>query len=76
MALIGLLATAWFLLTAWQKIFHGPQRGTVATFSDVSRLELFTLLPGVLLMLALGLAPQVLTQFINPLVARWVEVLP
>ncbi len=75
-AVIGLLATAWFLLTAWQKIFHGPQRGTVATFSDVSRLELFTLLPGVLLMLALGLAPQVLTQFINPLVARWVEVLP
>ncbi len=75
-ALIGLLATAWFLLTAWQKIFHGPQRGSVATFNDVSRLELFTLLPGVLLMVGLGLAPQLLTHFINPLVARWAGVLP
>ena len=73
---LGLLATALFLLTFWQRVFHGPQRGGVAGFSDVSALEITTLLPGIVLMFALGVWPQLLMQLINPLVAGWAGSLP
>jgi len=70
-ATLGLLATALFLLTFWQKVFHGPARGPVAAFRDLSALEVVTLLPGVVLMFALGLFPQLLAGIINPLVTSW-----
>jgi len=75
-ATLGLLATALFLLTFWQKVFHGPQRGTVATFTDVTGLELVTLLPGVILMFVLGIYPQLLAGLINPLITSWAAALP
>lgn len=75
-ACLGLLATALFLLTFWQRVFHGPQRGPVAQFSDVTPLELATLLPGVALMFVLGVAPQLLAGLINPLVTGWAGSLP
>ena len=70
-ATLGLLATALFLLTFWQKVFHGPVRGAVAGFADVSALEVVTLLPGVVLMFVLGIYPQLLAGLINPLVTSW-----
>jgi NADH-quinone oxidoreductase subunit M len=75
-ACFGLLATAIFLLTFWQRVFHGPQRGAVAQFRDVSPLELATLLPAVVLMFVLGVAPQLLAGLINPLVTGWAGTLP
>ncbi|HVU22952.1 MAG TPA: NADH-quinone oxidoreductase subunit M [Opitutus sp.] len=75
-ACVGLLATALFLLTFWQRVFHGPQGGGVAAFADVSRLELVTLLPGVLLMFALGVWPQLLAGLINPLITGWAGAMP
>jgi NADH-quinone oxidoreductase subunit M len=75
-ACLGLLATAIFLLTFWQRVFHGPQRGAVAQFRDVSPLEIATLLPAVVLMFVLGVAPQLLAGLINPLVTGWAGTLP
>jgi|UniRef100_UPI0040492CDF NADH-quinone oxidoreductase subunit M len=75
-ATLGLLATALFLLTFWQKVFHGPQGDRVKTFTDVSGLELVTLVPVVILMFALGIFPQLLTGLINPLITSWAASLP
>jgi NADH-quinone oxidoreductase subunit M len=75
-ATIGLLATALFLLTFWQRVFHGPVRGAVATFRDVDTLEILTLLPAIALMFVLGVYPQLLAGLINPLVTGWAGSLP
>ncbi|HYP17589.1 MAG TPA: proton-conducting transporter membrane subunit, partial [Opitutus sp.] len=75
-ATIALLATALFLLTFWQRVFHGPQRAAVAGFKDVSKLDIVTLLPATVLMFALGLAPQLVIWIFNPLVTGWAASLP
>ena len=76
-ACLGLLATAIFLLTFWQRVFHGP-RGGAATgaFADLDRPELLTLLPLVALMFLFGVLPHLLTGLINPLVTTWATALP
>jgi NADH-quinone oxidoreductase subunit M len=71
-ACLGLLATALFLLTFWQRVFHGPRGGaTTGVFADVQPGEYLTLVPLVALMLVLGVAPHLLTRLINPLVTAW-----
>lgn len=56
---IALLATALFLLTFYQRVFHGPM-GAVAAggFRDLSPLEIATVAPTIVLMFILGVAPQ------------------
>jgi len=69
---LGLLATALFLLTFWQRVFHGPRAGAAAgPFADLGPRELATLIPLVALMFAFGLLPQLLAGLVNPLVSRW-----
>ncbi len=71
-ACFGLLATAIFLLTFWQRVFHGPKAGaTLAGFPDVRGLEYAVLVPLVALMIILGLLPQLLAGLVNPLVSAW-----
>ncbi len=71
-ACLGLLGTALFLLTFWQRVFHGPRAGAAAgEFPDLRGVEYAALVPLVLLMFALGVAPQLLTRLINPLVTSW-----
>ena len=71
-ASLGLLATALFLLTFWQRVFHGPRAGATATnFPDIRGLELAPLVPLVVLMFVLGIWPQFLLRLINPLVTSW-----
>jgi NADH-quinone oxidoreductase subunit M len=71
---LGLLATALFLLTFWQRVFHGPAAGL--KFRDLDRSEVLTLLPLVILMFLLGLVPQLLAGLVNPLVTAWAASLP
>jgi NADH-quinone oxidoreductase subunit M len=73
---LGLFVTAYFLLTFWQRVFHGPQGPGVATFRDLSALEILTLVPTVVLMLVLGVWPQFLVSIFNPLVTSWAARLP
>ena len=71
-ACVGLLITALFLLTFWQRVFHGPRAGGAAgEFSDVSGIEYAVLVPLVALMIILGVYPQLLAGLINPLVTQW-----
>ena len=71
-ACLGLLATAIFLLTFWQRVFHGPRRGAATTeFADLRGVEYAVLVPLVALMFVLGVAPQLLAKLINPLVTAW-----
>lgn len=71
LACLGLLATALFLLTFWQRVFHGPAGGAGAGFKDLSVREIVTLAPLIGLMFVLGLWPQLLARLINPLVTAW-----
>ena len=73
---LGLFATAWFLLTFWQRVFHGPVGAAVAGFRDLSALEVVTLAPTIALMFVLGVWPQLLVGLINPLVTAWATHLP
>ncbi len=74
---LGLFATAFFLLTFWQRVFHGPQGPAVAAgFRDLSSLEIVTLVPTVTLMFVLGVYPQLLVSLFNPLVTAWAVHLP
>src|SRR5204862_7240442 len=67
-ACLGLLATAMFLLTFWQRVFHGPRAGAArAGFADVRKVDYAVLAPLVALMFLLGIAPQLLARLINPL---------
>jgi len=72
-ACLGLFATALFLLTFWQRVFHGPRAdATVENFPDVDRSERAVLVPLVVLMIVLGVLPQILIGLFNPLVTSWV----
>ena len=73
---LGLLATALFLLTFWQRVFHGPAAGGGVKFRDLDAEEILTLLPLIALMFVLGLLPQLLAGLINPLVNAWVAQIP
>lgn len=71
-ACLGLLGTALFLLTFWQRVFHGPRRGAAAgEFRDLRGIEYAPFMPLVALMFLLGVAPQLLTKLINPLITMW-----
>jgi NADH-quinone oxidoreductase subunit M len=71
-ACFGLLGTAIFLLTFWQRVFHGPRAGAaIAGFADLRGAELAPLVPLIGLMFVLGVAPQLLTKLFNPLVTAW-----
>jgi NADH-quinone oxidoreductase subunit M len=76
LACVGLLVTAIFLLTFYQRVFHGP-KGSLAEsgFRDMTAFELTTVIPAIILMFVVGLAPQVLVAFINPLTTAWAAAL-
>jgi NADH-quinone oxidoreductase subunit M len=73
---LGLFATAYFLLTFWQRVFHGPQGAGVAGFRDLGGGERLILLPTVALMFILGVWPQLVVGIFNPLVTAWATRLP
>lgn len=62
-ALPGLLVTAVFLLTLFQRVFNGPLNRP--RFSDLTLIETITLAPAIGMMFVLGLCPQLLLQFIT-----------
>jgi NADH-quinone oxidoreductase subunit M len=73
---LGLLATALFLLTFWQRVFHGPASGAGVSFRELNSEEILTFGPLVVLMFLLGVLPQLLAGLVNPLVTVWAATLP
>lgn len=78
-ACLGLFGTALFLLTFWQRVFHGPRAGAAAgPFPDLAIREVAVLGPLAALMFLFGILPQLLIGLFNPLATAWVRhlVLP
>jgi NADH-quinone oxidoreductase subunit M len=69
-AVPGLLITAVFLLTLIQRVFHGPVAPGVTGFPDLTPAERWSLAPGLVLMLVLGLYPQILLGPLHATLAR------
>jgi NADH-quinone oxidoreductase subunit M len=73
LAVIGLLITAVFILTALQKVFNGPLNEKWSSLPDLSLTERLAVLPALVLMLALGVYPQAVLGFINTTALQMVQ---
>jgi NADH-quinone oxidoreductase subunit M len=65
LAVIGLLATAIFILTILQRVFSGPLNVRWSTLQDLTIGERLTLLPAIAIMFVLGIYPQLVLSVIN-----------
>ena len=65
LAVLGLLATAIFILTILQRVFSGPLNERWAKLPDLTVGERLALLPPLALMFILGLYPQLILGVIN-----------
>ncbi len=73
LSVLGLLVTAIFLLTILQRVWSGPLAERWLGFRDLSFGEGLLAVPALVLMLVLGVWPQIALQIINPTVLQWVE---
>jgi NADH-quinone oxidoreductase subunit M len=62
---LGLLATAVFLLTLMQRVFHGPQRERWQGFGDLTMRERLLVGPAIGLMFLVGIWPQSVIGLVN-----------
>ena len=65
-AALGVLASAVYLLWAYQRVFHGRAEGENAGLSDASATERWVLVPVVVLIVALGVFPKPVLDKITP----------
>jgi NADH-quinone oxidoreductase subunit M len=70
---VGVILAAVYMLWAFQRVFTGEPRGENATFKDVTRLELATLVPLLALSLFLGVYPRPLLERVEPSVKALVS---
>jgi NADH-quinone oxidoreductase subunit M len=70
LAIIGLLATAIFILTILQRVFSGPLNARWSTLPDVTIGERLALLPPIAIMFVLGIYPQLVLGVINSTVTN------
>jgi NADH-quinone oxidoreductase subunit M len=65
-AAAGVILAAVYMLWAFQRVFTGEPSGENATFADLNKVELVTLLPLLGLSLFLGLFPKPLLERVEP----------
>jgi NADH-quinone oxidoreductase subunit M len=65
-ASLGVLASAVYLLWAYQRVFHGRAVGANAEISDASIAERWVLVPVVVLIVVLGVFPKPVLDRITP----------
>jgi NADH-quinone oxidoreductase subunit M len=68
LALLGLLATAVFLITLMQRVFHGPSQ---TTFADLRAGEWLIVAPAIAMMFVLGIWPKLILKVTNATVANF-----
>jgi NADH-quinone oxidoreductase subunit M len=73
LSLPGLLVTAIFLLTILQRVWSGPVPEGRGKFADLTAGERLAVLPSLVLLLAIGVWPQLVVKVVNPTVLRMVE---
>ena len=64
-AVLGLLVTAIFILTIFQRVFHGPVNEKWSKFPDLTPREIGMLAIPIALMFVLGLWPQLILGVVN-----------
>jgi NADH-quinone oxidoreductase subunit M len=69
-AVIGLLVTAIVFARAMQSLFSGPLAESCSAFPDLLRGEKLVVIPVILLMFVIGVAPQFLFNIFNATVAQ------
>jgi NADH-quinone oxidoreductase subunit M len=70
-SVLGLLITAAVILTVIQRVFTGPVPEQWKTFPDLTTAERFAVAPALILMVVLGLAPQLVLGTVNATVMHW-----
>jgi NADH-quinone oxidoreductase subunit M len=70
LAIMGLLATAIFILTILQRVFSGPVNARWSTLPDLTISERLALLPPIAIMFVLGIYPQLVLGVINSTVTN------
>jgi NADH-quinone oxidoreductase subunit M len=75
LSVLGLLATAIFILGILQRVFSGPLNEKWASLPDLTTGERLALAPAIGLMFVLGLYPQLLLGFVNSTVIQMVQQL-
>ena len=70
-SVLGLLMTAVFLLTVIQKVFSGPVNPRWQAMPDLTMTERLALAPAMILMLVLGLYPQIIAGLVSGAVTQW-----
>ncbi len=74
-AVLGLLVTAIFILTIFQRVFHGPVNDKWSKFPDLTPREIGILAIPIALMFVLGLWPQLILSVVNSTAVQMVEQL-
>jgi len=74
-AVLGLLFTAVVFMRVMQSLFSGPLTEVVAGLPDLRSSEKWTIVPVMLLMFAVGIAPQFLFNIFNSAVVRVAQLL-
>jgi NADH-quinone oxidoreductase subunit M len=69
-AVFGLLITAIVFMRAMQALFSGPLSENCGRLPDLTPAERWTIVPVTLLMFAIGIAPQFVTNIFNSTVAQ------
>jgi NADH-quinone oxidoreductase subunit M len=69
-AVLGLLFTAVTFMRAMQALFSGPLVATCSAFPDLLRSEKLVIVPVMLLMFAIGIAPQFIFNIFNTTVVQ------
>jgi NADH-quinone oxidoreductase subunit M len=73
LSVIGLLITAVFLLTLLQRVFNGPLQEKWSALPDLTLAERCVIAPSLVLMLALGLYPQLVLGLIHSTVTTFLQ---
>jgi NADH-quinone oxidoreductase subunit M len=73
LAVIGLLATAIFILTILQRVFSGPLNERWSKLQDLTIGERLALLPAIAMMFVLGIYPQLVLGLINSTVINMTQ---
>ena len=73
-AVIGLLVTAIVFARAMQALFSGPLAESCSAFPDLGRSEKWVVVPVMLLMFAIGIAPQFVFNIFNTTVVQMAQL--
>jgi len=66
LASIGIFLAAAYLLFMVRRVLMGPANPKWKNLADINTRELFTLIPLMILVILLGIAPQLILNYINP----------